>query len=167
MDLECGDIIYAEATVHGTVELRTIDKNESGLNALTPDEARTLAEALVRAADEAEPYRPEHDEECVTLCPIPPSQKCHVGHGCARCAAEGREQVADVRTAERVVQIANERGSLSLGTVGVGEFARRMGVNPATVRLWLKDGQVRGIKLSDTQQGRWLIPISELGRLGG
>jgi len=63
--------------------------------------------------------------------------------------------------------IAEEvRDRASLGAIGVQEFARRLGVNPATVRVWLKEGQVRGVKISDTQQGRWLIPISELERLG-
>jgi len=115
MDLEDGNTIYVEATIHGTIHLRTIDKNEIGFSVLIPAEARTLAAALMRAADEAQPYRPAHTR----------------------------------------------------GAVGVPEFARRMGVNRATVRRWLKTGQVRGIKVSDTQQGRWLIPLSELTHLSG
>jgi|SRR6187549_3167656 len=115
MDLEDGNTIYVEATIHGTIHLRTIDKNEIGFSVLIPAEARTLAAALMRAADEAQPYRPAH----------------------------------------------------TLGAVGVPEFARRLGVNVATVRWWLKTGKVRGIKVSDTQQGRWVIPSAELARLIG
>jgi len=23
-----------------------------------------------------------HDDDCATLCPIPPNRKCNIGHGC-------------------------------------------------------------------------------------
>jgi hypothetical protein len=53
MDLESGDTIYVEATVHNTVDLRT---DERGITMLTIEEARTLAGALLMAANEAEKY---------------------------------------------------------------------------------------------------------------
>jgi excisionase family DNA binding protein len=115
MDLEDGNTIYVEATIHGKIHLYTADKPEIGFSVLTPAEARTLSKVLVRAADEAQPYRPAH----------------------------------------------------TLGAVSVPEFARRLKVHQATVREWLKTGQIRSVKVSDTQQGRWLIPLSELTHLSG
>jgi excisionase family DNA binding protein len=41
------------------------------------------------------------------------------------------------------------------------EFAERMGVTVGTVRRWLRNGELRGTKISRT----WLIPHAELDRV--
>lgn len=52
------------------------------------------------------------------------------------------------------------------GTVNVPHFARRVGVHPSTVRIWLRTGRLRGIKLPGSVKNRWRIPRSELERMG-
>jgi len=47
-------------------------------------------------------------------------------------------------------------------TISVNEFNRITGVSESTVRRWLKDGNIKGIKAG---KRKWLIPVSELTRL--
>lgn len=47
-------------------------------------------------------------------------------------------------------------------TVSVQEFHKITGVSGSTVRKWLKDGDLKGIKAG---KRKWLIPIHELQRL--
>lgn len=48
--------------------------------------------------------------------------------------------------------------------VTVPEFAELLRVTPDTVRMWLREHRVRGIKVGKSRQGRWRIPRSELTR---
>ena len=43
----------------------------------------------------------------------------------------------------------------------VDEFSARLGIKPATVRGWLRQGRLRGAKIGRA----WLIPHSELERI--
>lgn len=36
--------------------------------------------------------RREHDDDCATLCPIPPGEKCRIGHGCWCSALPPRDR---------------------------------------------------------------------------
>ena len=48
----------------------------------------------------------------------------------------------------------------------VFEVAKRLGVNPETVRLWLRAGAMRGYKLTPSRSGRgeWRIRETDLER---
>lgn len=50
IELNCSDIVEVEVTDQLTIELKTVDKNESGLNVLTVRETYALAAALLAAA---------------------------------------------------------------------------------------------------------------------
>lgn len=66
----------------------------------------------------------------------------------ARRAIESAER--DLQRAERLIEVA------------VGVVARKLGVNPRTVRRWCESGKCDYRK---TVGGRRLIPITELRRL--
>ena len=46
----------------------------------------------------------------------------------------------------------------------VKEVAERLRIHPVTVRLWLKDGRLRGVRIGGTKTG-WRIPASEVDRI--
>ncbi len=46
----------------------------------------------------------------------------------------------------------------------VNEVAQRLQINPATVRIWLKNGRLRGVYMGSDKVG-WRIPESELRRI--
>jgi excisionase family DNA binding protein len=49
-------------------------------------------------------------------------------------------------------------------TLTVAEVAERLRVNPETVRVWLRQGKMRGARLGGTKAG-YRIPASEVTRL--
>jgi excisionase family DNA binding protein len=46
----------------------------------------------------------------------------------------------------------------------VRQFADRLHMHPATVRIWLRDGKIRGMRLPADKLG-WRIPESEVDRV--
>jgi excisionase family DNA binding protein len=46
--------------------------------------------------------------------------------------------------------------------ISVRELNKITGISGSTIRKWLKDGDLKGIKAG---KRRWLIPISELQRM--
>jgi urease beta subunit len=56
MDLESGNTIYVEATIHRSVALVVLTGKQDVPSMLTTEEARTLANALLAAVVEAEAY---------------------------------------------------------------------------------------------------------------
>lgn len=46
----------------------------------------------------------------------------------------------------------------------VSEVAERLRINPATVRIWLKSGRLKGTYLGSDKVG-WRIPASEVQRV--
>ena len=64
--------------------------------------------------------------------------------------------------------VATQRPSRGLDPpLTVEEVARLLGVTKPTVRDWLRDGKIRGVKVGiDTaRRYRWRIPRSEVERL--
>lgn len=47
-------------------------------------------------------------------------------------------------------------------TISVKEFHQVTGIAGSTIRKWLQDGDVKGIKAG---KRRWLIPVSELQKM--
>lgn len=47
----------------------------------------------------------------------------------------------------------------------VTQFAEKLNVCPQTVRAWLRNGRVKGIRLNDNEESHWRIPFNELLRL--
>jgi excisionase family DNA binding protein len=39
------------------------------------------------------------------------------------------------------------------------------GISEHTIRIWLRSGRLRGIRAGNSQNGKWLIPRSELENL--
>ncbi len=52
------------------------------------------------------------------------------------------------------------------GVLAVAEFAERMQMNRETVRVWLRQGKLKGVRPGGTKLG-YRIPESELARLLG
>jgi excisionase family DNA binding protein len=46
----------------------------------------------------------------------------------------------------------------------VEDVARRLNVNPETVRRWLRSGKIRGYSLG-SDRGGWRIPVEEVERI--
>jgi excisionase family DNA binding protein len=40
--------------------------------------------------------------------------------------------------------------------------AERLALKPSTIRKWLRDGKLRGLRASDSLKTRWIIPDSAL-----
>jgi excisionase family DNA binding protein len=49
-------------------------------------------------------------------------------------------------------------------TLTVAEAAERLRLNPETVRVWLRQGKLKGVRLGGTKAG-YRIPASEITRL--
>jgi excisionase family DNA binding protein len=47
----------------------------------------------------------------------------------------------------------------------IEEAAELLGYAPFTVRRWLRDGKLRGVKTADHQRGRWRVPESAVVEL--
>jgi len=47
----------------------------------------------------------------------------------------------------------------------VGQVARYLGVSDELVRLWLREGTLRGVKTGTSQRHHWRIPRTELQRV--
>jgi excisionase family DNA binding protein len=54
---------------------------------------------------------------------------------------------------------------LSEKLLKVEEAAERLGFAPFTVRKWLRQGKLRGVKTADHQRGKWRVPESALTEL--
>lgn len=46
----------------------------------------------------------------------------------------------------------------------VADVAEQLDIHPETVRVWLRDGRLRGVRLGGDKLG-WRIPASELERI--
>jgi excisionase family DNA binding protein len=46
----------------------------------------------------------------------------------------------------------------------VAEVADRLRLHPQTIREWLREGRIKGIRLGGTKAG-WRIPADEIARL--
>lgn len=48
--------------------------------------------------------------------------------------------------------------------VTVEEVAKRLALNPETIRRWLRDGKIKGVRIGVRRAG-WRIPMSEVERV--
>lgn len=48
--------------------------------------------------------------------------------------------------------------------ISVARCAKMIDVSQETVRRFLRDGRLNGVKLGDSEQARWRIPIREVER---
>jgi excisionase family DNA binding protein len=42
----------------------------------------------------------------------------------------------------------------------IDEAAERLGMRPFTIRKWLRQGKLRGVKTAPHQRGKWRVPES-------
>jgi excisionase family DNA binding protein len=57
-----------------------------------------------------------------------------------------------------------KEAEFSRGAISVNELNKVTGVTVSTIRKWLRDGDMKGVKAG---KRKWLIPIAEVKRIVG